>query len=66
MFYEQVLKSKAVVYGIPVRQTNGNLDYKFFSTHNWQQEYHSWLSLRSKNDVNNFGEALGISTDKGG
>jgi hypothetical protein len=68
MFYDRVLlnSERPVVYGIPVLEINNKLVYKFYAAANWKDEYHSWLSLRSKNSPNEVGEALGISTDKGG
>jgi len=68
MFYDRILlnSERPVIYGIPVLQTNNKLIYKFYAAANWKEEYHTWLSLRSKNSPNQVGEALGISTDKGG
>ena len=62
LFYDQVLKKRAVVYSVTERKEVGGeekLIHTFRSTTNFKQ-YEKWISLRTKNYPNNMTDALGM------
>lgn len=59
MFYDQVLTQKAVAYAVS-SIVGKTLKYNFYSLVNFEQEYASWLALRSKNSPNALNHVIGI------
>ena len=73
MFFDKVIKEKALIYSIPTRVGPNKLNIKFYAYNNWEEHYKSfkedldalWVGLRGKastnKDSSNWGGALGIS-----
>lgn len=59
MFYDQVLTQKSIAYAVS-SVTGKTLNYNFYSLVNFEQEYASWLALRSKNSPNAPSDVIGI------
>lgn len=59
MFYDQVLTQKSIAYAVS-SVTGKTLNYNFYSLVNFEQEYASWLALRSKNSPNAPNDVIGI------
>ena len=59
MFYDQILKKREIAYAV-ADKTGNRINYKFYSKVNWQAEYSNWISLRSKNLINNLNDTLGM------
>jgi hypothetical protein len=59
MFYDEVLTKKAIAYAVS-SVTGKTLNYNFYSLVNFEQEYASWLALRSKNSPNAPNDVIGI------
>lgn len=59
MFYDQVLTQKAIAYAVS-SIVGKTLKYNFYSLVNFEQEYASWLALRSKNSPNAVKAVIGI------
>lgn len=59
LFYDQVLKKREIAYAV-ADKTGSRINYKFYSKVNWKSEYSDWISLRSKNLINNLNDTLGM------
>jgi len=59
MFYDQVLTQKSIAYAVS-SVIGKTLNYNFYSLVNFEQEYASWLALRSKNSPNAPSDVIGI------
>jgi len=59
MFYDQILESRQIAYAV-ADKTGNMINYKYYSKVNWKAEYVNWVSLRSKNLINNLNDTLGM------
>jgi len=63
MFYSQILENRQIAYAIARKvgsKKNLQLKYDYYSLVNWEQEYGDWVTLRSKNLINNLNDTLGM------
>ena len=59
LFYDQILKSREIAYAV-ADKSGSTINYKYYSKINWKSEYINWVSLRSKNLINNLNDTLGM------
>jgi len=50
MFFDQILENKHIAYAVSTLKGK-QLHFQYLSNVNWEQEYHSWIGLRSVNSL---------------